>query len=280
LEPLLGPAALEIMFHELWIGGERNACWKDRLIGLLQRLGVLKLMRRLTPRCVHTSNRAYIELLKRNGVHGRRLPIYSTIPVRPAADGSWVYQTLQAAGLGVHEANRAQFWLFGLFGTLHPVWPSEPIFGLLADAARRHGKRIIITTIGRVGAGEGLWRSLVQNYSRTFSFHAFGEQPAETVSGFFNVIDFGIATTPWRLIGKSSTAAAMVEHGLPVIVNRDDVHFRGLARMEEDLSPLLIKMDQTLPHRLMQLQRGPSRARLPEVAKQFLRDLQGSFPSR
>jgi hypothetical protein len=90
-------------------------------------------------------------------------------------------------------------------------------------------------------------------------------------------VDFGIAATPRALIGKSATAAAMLEHGLPVIVNRDDVQFDGApANGQED--SLLLFMDDTLPMRLAQIKRRPPESRLPAVTRQFLGTLEESAP--
>ena len=47
---------------------------------------------------------------------------------------------------------------------------------------------------------------------------ALGEQPSEVISQFLQYADFAINTgTPLHL-GKSSTFAAMLEHGLPIVV--------------------------------------------------------------
>ena len=85
-------------------------------------------------------------------------------------------------------------------------------------------------------------------------------------------IDFGIATTPWELIGKSGATAAMLDHGLPVIVSRDDVHIP--VDVEPEPQPLLCKMDAQLPSWLLNVaQRQPPREHVTEVAERFLADL-------
>ena len=64
---------------------------------------------------------------------------------------------------------------------------------------------------------------------------------------------------------------SMLEHGLPVLVNRDDVHYPGW--LETGYSPLLIKMAGNLPERLASARRASPRRILPDVARQFLDDL-------
>jgi hypothetical protein len=102
-----------------------------------------------------------------------------------------------------------------------------------------------------------------------------GKQPANRVSEFLQEADFGIATSPWELIGKSGTVASMLEHGLPVIVNRDDVHFAARDQTKSS-SDLLIKMDADLPARLLSIRRAAPKQLLPEVACTLLTYLRGA----
>jgi hypothetical protein len=67
----------------------------------------------------------------------------------------------------------------------------------------------------------------------------------------------------------------MLDHGLPVIVNRNDVHFSGI----QDTGPsseLLIPVDERFLERLTTVRRQPPKARLTEVASQFLNDIGAS----
>jgi hypothetical protein len=64
----------------------------------------------------------------------------------------------------------------------------------------------------------------------------------------------------------------MLDHGLPVIVNRDDVHFRGIPRTDP-VSDLLIPVDNNFLARVRSAQRRSSQSRLSQVAEQFLHDI-------
>jgi hypothetical protein len=136
---------------------------------------------------------------------------------------------------------------------------------------------MIMLSIGRQGSGQPLWDRLEKEYSRAFSFLNFGEQTREKISEFLNSVDFGIATTPYSIIGKSATAAAMIEHGLPVIVNRDDLRFKGVAAAEIDQSPLFLRLSSQLFENLGEIQRKPPRSLLPEIAERFLTKISRSF---
>ena len=52
--------------------------------------------------------------------------------------------------------------------------------------------------------------------------------------------DLGIASHPWALIGKSGAAAAMLEHGLPVLVPRDDWRLRGASTSSANATDVLL----------------------------------------
>jgi hypothetical protein len=156
----------------------------------------------------------------------------------------------------------------GLFGSIHPEWSPEELFARL----QAFGKPIQVYHIGRIGPGESLWNEVAQRYEAEIQFRRFGEQSLENISQFFLSLDFGVATTPLSLIGKSSTVAAMLDHGLPVIVNRNDVHFRGI--LEENLaSERLISVDESFIDRLRTVKRLNPEPSLPRIASQFLDDL-------
>jgi hypothetical protein len=136
-------------------------------------------------------------------------------------------------------------------------------------------QKITITHIGRIGTGEALWKKLAAEHDGAFQFCTLGEQPPEKIAAFFTQTDFGIATTPWSLIGKSATVAAMLDHGIPVIVNRDDVRYKGLR--DEPAPPLLIKMDDRLPEKILAAKRLPPQPALPRVAAAFLEALENAL---
>src|ERR1700760_4408812 len=101
------------------------------------------------------------------------------------------------------------------------------------------GRSIQLSHIGRIGPGGSVWKILTERYGPEIEFCRLGERSLDEISRFFYDLDFGVSTAPLALIGKSSCVAAMVDHGLPVIVNRDGVHFRGIPRTDP-VSDLLI----------------------------------------
>lgn len=271
LMPLIGDRRLHVMLHELWIGASRGAGLRHQMVGSMQRWAVRSLIARLKPAVVHTSNSGYLHLLGKAGIRARILPLCGSIPIVANGDQDWLEHELVRLGVTSSTAASAGQWRFGFFGTLPDRWPPEPLFSYIAAAAERTGRRIAVVSIGRLGPGEALWRDMQSRYGQRFGFARLGERPREEVSMFLQSIDFGLATTPWQLIGKSASTAAMLDHGLPVIVARDDVDVGTEGSPPHD--PLLQRIGADLPQWLTQVRRRPPRDRLAAMSTQFIADL-------
>jgi glycosyltransferase involved in cell wall biosynthesis len=253
LRAMIGPLPVQIMFHEIWIGAHRHARLKNRVIGFWQRKIVQALVKSLNCRALHTSTGVYVRLLSNQGIRAKHLPLFGNMPIASPANSR------QACDPGLR---------LGMFGSIHPEWsPHELIVQL-----RKLGRPIHLAHIGRIGPGESIWIDVTRQYGSEIEVRRLGEQSLTDISRFFFSVDFGIATTPLSLIGKSGCVAAMLDHGLPVIVTRDDIHFAGIR--ESDLaSDLLIPVNHHLLARVSSIRRKPPNARLPEIAAQFLHDI-------
>lgn len=255
LRKIIGGGRVHIMFHELWIGAEAGAPFKMRVIGGIQRALILRMIHLLNPRAVHTSNAAYVQMLWKRNILAGILPMFGAVPphfVLPPKEDELV---------------------FGMFGAIPPEWPPEPLISLLLET----GEKIVIAHIGDIGAGGKLWEKMEREHRKTVQFRRIGRASTKRIEQFLGAeIDFGIAAAPWELVGKSASTAAMLEHGLPVVVNRDDWRLPG-AEPSAPISPLLIKMDRQLPQKLAAVQRGRAQSMLPAVAAQFLDDLEGGL---
>jgi hypothetical protein len=256
LRAVLSGWPMHIFFHELWLGEEIGATIKNRALGWLQRRGTLSLLRGLDVRMVHTSNEVYVHLLAQRGVRARRLPLFGSLPLPqprlapPRSEGALT---------------------FAFFGALHPIWPPEPLFSQLRELHRD----VTLAHAGWIGPGAKLWKTLERTYGDRFTFRQLGKLAPAQVADFFAESDYGIATSPWSLIGKSASVAAMLDCGLPVVVNRDDVQYAG---PEGPHDPLLLRMSADLPAQLAAARRRPPRLLLPEVAAQFLADWKTAAP--
>ena len=274
LRPLFANHRSHVMFHETWIGELMGASVKHRIVGAIQKRLVLNLIRHLAPQVAHSSNVAYQNMLTRHGIHTRLLPLFGSIPIDIGTGNNWLLAELRKVGIDITEANRQKFWLAGFFGSMPADWQPEPVFDILRQAADCQGRRLIFLSVGRLGAGEALWTQLSEDYASEFTFYKIGFQPTDRISQFLNSLDFGMATTDYNRIGKSSVVATMLEHGLPVIINQDNERFRTGTALQDDNEPLLYKLDRLQNCIAFGLERQPAQARLPYIASQFIHDLQ------
>ena len=270
---------IQIMFHELWIGMRRAAPLKDVLVGSLQRRAILRMIRHLRPDCIHTSNSTYQAALLRRGVRAEVLPLPGNIPVVSQPDLQWLGGELVRLGVPVPRAmDRARGWRFGFFGSIHPSWEPSSLLELIAEASRQAGREVVIVSVGRQTAGDVRWKQMERDWAGQFSFAALGERVADEISTFLQSIDFGIAPTPWQLIGKSGAAAAMIDHGVPVIVAGGMDDYGGDNERVADISPLLYRLSSSLSDWIVKTNKWPPAERLGETARDFITALENSAP--
>ena len=266
---------VHLMFHELWVGMPPSAPFKHRIFGALQLWGIKRLCSVVRPRLVTTSNPLYVEALRRIGIRASLLPLFGNIPI--VDRGKAVDFPGWLGDLKITPTNRGEWWLGLFFGGLYPAWKPEPFLGLLKRAAKKAGKRVCLLSLGRLGAeGEGMWDKLQDDYP-DISLPVLGQQPAEVISILMQTADFGVAASPWDLIGKSGSATAMVEHGLPVIVTRKDRQSPFVVAEPPSTDPLFILCDDALESKLEAgLFRRTPQALRHGIAAQFCKLLQSA----
>lgn len=268
LAPLVTGIPLHIMFHELWLGIGDDRPLKKRLLGYFQRQSIRNLVRRLRPRVITTTNPYYRELFEKVGIPAVELPLFGNIPALPIADN--LYGGLKQAGWVDESGSHPDRWLGLFFGALYSEWKPEPFMSALISAAKKTQRRASLVSAGRLGAnGEKIWRDLASKYNHEVDFLTLGELPPAQISALMQVADFGLAASPWYLLGKSGSVAAMLDHGLPVIVTRDDFQPAVTAHPNQ---PLFHRCDTALESKLVAgLPKGPVRQSLPDRAADFIR---------
>ena len=275
LKPVIGGRPLHIMFHELWIGFGEKASLKERLIGAMQRNCIFRALRALKPKVVHTSNATYIGLLKTGGVTAVELPLYGNIPVVDVGKNPAMPPELLAAGVPGESGDRSGWWLVLSFGTLHPQWEPEPVARILSRAATRAGKRICWIASGRMGTtGEAIWEKMQRDYGHEFTFVRTGPQASEQISVLMQIADFGVAFSPWNLMGKSSASASMLDHGLPIIFSRDGDKKASFESTGNSADPLFYRCDDSLVEKLAAgLPKRQPTQRSAQISARFLASL-------
>jgi hypothetical protein len=225
LATLAPGAPWQIMFHELWLGLGARASLKDRIWGRLQKGIALDAVRRLEPAVVHTQAEPYRLALEAAGVKATILPLFGNIP-RQAGDGAELIQSLLAKQCGA-VPDRDQVYLAGVLGGVHREWCAEDAVNIVLPLAQKSRKRLILVFLGRNHLSSESFDQLKASVKGRAEVIVAGERPAEEISRLLQCLDLGLATTPLEVIQKSGSAAAMLDHGLSVLVTRNDWHLRG-----------------------------------------------------
>jgi hypothetical protein len=271
---LLRGFRVHVMLHELWLGMLPPASPKQRAVGALQRLLILRLLQRLRPCVIHTSNGYSREVLAHAGLRTGIFPLLGPIPLRADADRLWLSKALSAASGVDVTGDRQDIWTFGIFGSIAAHWPVERLFTRLREIAAGGGRRVLVVSVGQAGGAAPELFARWQKQFPEIEFRVLGPRGADEISQFFHAIDFGLSPYPEALLGKSSAATAMLEHGVPVIVSWGGLQ-SNLSSVEAEFESLIWRDDCALESRLKhppprRLQHGRSAA----IARSFLSALE------
>lgn len=265
-----------VMLHELWLGLAHSDSLQLRLMGSFQRTKLLAFLRRLRPICLHTTNPAYQLALARAGWPAELLPLFGNIPIMQARRDLAREELMALTGLPA-DSNP---WVAILFGTIHPQWHPELTFEWIRSASTHAGRPIALLSLGHCGTHGTKLLTHLSHSQECVPISLGGVQPPDKLSRLLQAADFGIATHPWALIEKSGSTATMLEHGLPVLVPRDEWRPRhGSFACARD--SLLRRLDDLSPAALgswLSGRRAPA-SRLPDLAARFTSHLCSPAPA-
>ena len=271
-QQLRGRIGTHLMFHELWIGAHKGASLRDRAIGALQRKGIQNVVRELQPNVVHCTNRLYSAMLHRVGIQNNVLPLCGAIPVLPVGPDPY-----EEVLVSLHHGRRRSGWIVAaLFGSIYPSENLLPALQWLQDRCLRQGKRLLLVSLGKCPSAESTFQALAAGFSDAAkpAFFVKGRLNAAALSSWIRSADCALATTPFNIIDKSSSAVAFAEHGVPVLVIDAGADVRGASLPRQDLAPeFWLYGDQRLDALNGLPPRRDPQPRLDQVAKQFLADL-------
>lgn len=222
-----------IMFHELWMGMEKQDPLKYIIWGNLQRWLIKQLLRELKPKLVTTHTPLYQWHLKNMGYEAAIFPLFSNIPVASPYPGEAIthHQHITgkrqhaSTGVKVHDrliADKKETVIdetkkldFVVFGTISSDAPFAAFTKEARDYAEKNQIQITLTFIGHCGQEMGNWVSIWSDAG--MKFQVLGEQPERIVSVTLSKASFGLCSTPLLLVEKSASVAVMRAHALPVI---------------------------------------------------------------
>jgi hypothetical protein len=217
-------ASWHIMFHELWVGLGEKSSVKYRLWGAMQRRIIKDLAKRLSPQVVHTQAAPYQMVLAREGIAAAILPLFSNIPFVKGDGWNEILEPLFVKMAG-RTPKRDELYLAGVFGAVHPEWSAEQTIEILFPLVQRTQKKLVLIFFGKSGLTSESFKKLsaLKNRAQVITL---GEKAPVEISKVLQSLDLGLATSPRQMIQKSGSVAAMLEHGLRVLVTRDDWHLR------------------------------------------------------
>ena len=215
IAPELAVYPVHFMFHELWLGLKPGLHWKHRLLGQVQKYWILSAFRAIQPRVVHTTNGLYHDALERAGVSSAVLPLFGNIP--PLSDPPELQEIASLV-----KGERSSRWIVAMAFAIPVEWNPIPWFDALCAAAEEARKRILVVSVGRQGRGQRVWHQITRRYGDRIYFSDLGICSEARISACLQQADFGLALTPFDILGKSGAAVCMVEHGLPLLVARNE----------------------------------------------------------
>ncbi|TWT03068.1 glycosyltransferase family 4 protein [Reyranella sp. CPCC 100927] len=262
-----------ILFHETWIGEEDGAGPYVRSIGKMQRWMVKRFVRTLHPARTYTTNAAYRAMLGQIGIDAQIVPHFGNVPPGTQNAASWLPAELAAAGFDVGPGGLDGLYLVGLFGALYPGLDIPSLLPMLDAAARKTGRRLCIVAIGRMGGRLSEWQAWRQKHGVLYGLVTVGERSPDMISQFINSLDLAIAATSLAQIGKSGTAAAFLEHGIPTLVPVETTHYRFFPDETVGLPESFLRVTPDIVDRLAAIKRGPQRHLLDALADRLAVDL-------
>jgi glycosyltransferase involved in cell wall biosynthesis len=205
LDGLFPQQLVHVMFHEVWIGWQKGASLRHRLLGAMQRRIIRAMCKSLRIQVADTSNEIYRRLLATIGVHAELSPIFSNI--EPVGDGEFSRRL---------EDSSAFTGIF--FGNISDASAAHVVLAEAAALVQRGSQRIRFVAVGHFNErSELILKDLARRFAESIEFCMTGGLTPRELSHWLRNADFGITTWPSQLLGKSGTVAAMRAHGLPIV---------------------------------------------------------------
>lgn len=206
-----------IMFHELFIGIEQGASIKARIVGFAQQLIISDLLEKIGPQVIHTQISLYKKKLERlSDIKVQLLPLFGNIPIFTST-------------LSINNS----YLCITFFGGLQAGVPILEFVDWIKRNQERIKKIIHLHFVGNNGKELSDWEDILTERNIEYTVH--GSQNIEYISKLFHESAIGVVTTPYLLVRKSGSAAAMLEHGLPVLcVSRDWIPRSDIGGLEDD----------------------------------------------
>lgn len=203
---------VHIMFHELWVGMNQESSFKLKTWGYLQKKIIYNFIINIKPSIISTQSQLYRYQLYLLGFRANLLPLFSNIP--------FIKNT--------NSLKKSNVIRFVVFGNIHYGSPVGAFVKDLKDYLLKTKQNAEINFVGKCGNELDIWKKNFNEFEIVTK--DWGIQDVVTISNIMQAANFGIVATPYILIEKSGSYAAMLEHQLPVIILSRQWSVKGYAK--------------------------------------------------
>ncbi|MFN8416211.1 MAG: hypothetical protein U0U66_07765 [Cytophagaceae bacterium] len=202
LQQLLCNYKVHIMFHELWVGMNREASLKHKIYGRLQKKIVTQLLFKINPSIITTNTGVYQWQLKKMGWDASILPLMSNIK-----------------NYNIGERIKNEYNIV-LFGGLHRSNRISKFIEETIIYAKESNLKLKYIFIGRNGLELKDWLYYMERYK--MNFEVLGLKSEREISLILNTSHVGVVTTPKNLKDKSGVCKAYEVHNLKIVYIGED----------------------------------------------------------
>jgi hypothetical protein len=258
-----------IMFHELWIRQAPAMPFKLRVLGLLQRLQILRAIKRWQPQQCHTSNTLYHTILAENNIPSVQLPLFGNIPIAPPSPDR------ASALLSKRTSATQERTVIVPFSQLDR-WEVQQAMTRLHALAIEAKLTLHLVQVGVDRNGQARWAQIAQLCKQWgWGCDQLEAQDSTTISQLMQIADFGMNSSHIQMCQKSGAVLSMLEHGLPVLCAGITPESRRAHTRPDHASLFSINDDDSTLISLLTspMQRRPEHNAM-EIAQQFISDLE------
>ncbi|MEN0045655.1 MAG: hypothetical protein AAF806_01215 [Bacteroidota bacterium] len=196
-----------LMFHELWLGiDSRKHSLKHKTLGMLQRIIIKSLIKDIKPASISTQLLEYQNQLRQQKISSQLLPLFGNIP----------FSCQEKQELNT-ELSQDTFHIL-YFGSAPGVDLTQLILKKLIEFRGAYKLKWNLIYVGKASSNKAHFLDTIQQNFEQLSIDVIdlGHLHSEDLSQVLSIASVGIARSSLSFLGKSGSAVAMLEHGLPI----------------------------------------------------------------
>jgi hypothetical protein len=207
------PAPIRVSFimHELWTGDHDAYNGKVKLLGAVQQKLIVHLLHGFKPYSIVTTSPYTTQLLLQHGFSSTACRVFCNIVASSNSDEVPIHiRNLMERGGGINVV---------FFGSITNDSTCKDIMLCLKQLKDANKRNLNIIATGSLKTTDNnLWAQLKANAFNGLSVYETGHLSPEGIAWVLAQADIGLSTYPIELWSKSGGIAAMLGHGLPVVV--------------------------------------------------------------